>query len=95
MKKIYQFITNALSKIQRDKLLHFAVAMMLTIILQAIPTAFTREGSMWIVLVLAFAKEVFIDGYLGWGTQDVKDFIWSAFGAAIPYCAFAAEFGLV
>lgn len=95
MKKIYKYIINLLSKIPQDKLLHFSVAMTLTIILQAIPTTFTREGSMWIVLVLALLKEVLIDGKLKLGMPDNNDFLWSALGALIPYCAFAAEFGLV
>lgn len=68
-----------LNQIPLDKLLHFFVGFVLSVIL--IPL-FNWVGFILVVIVAA-AKEIFFDHYLERGKFEIADFVWTIFPAIL------------
>jgi len=63
-----------LNKIPKDKLLHFFVG---SVILFVSLLFFSTLVSFYIVVIVALIKEVVYDDFLGKGTPEVQDFIYT------------------
>jgi len=70
-----------LNTIPVDKLLHFFVGFVLSVILVPL---FDWIGVLLVVIVAA-AKEIFFDHYLERGKFEVADFIWTVLPAIVLY----------
>ena len=65
---------NLLNKIPKDKLLHFFVG---SVILFLSLLVFNTLVSVCIVIIIALIKEVVYDYFLGKGTPEIKDFVYT------------------
>ena len=65
---------NLLNKIPKDKLLHFFVG---SVILFLSLLVFNTLVSVYIVIIVALIKEVVYDYFLGKGTPEIKDFVYT------------------